>query len=481
MSTATKKSVFQHQLPDHKVWVLLGHLLFLSLLVLSIVYYRERMLAMDTAYYSFRMIIEDGFYTGHERYISYFPQLLPLAVLKLGGSLQLFLLSYSMSFILFYYVVYNIVVYLFRNVSVGLFFALAMCLTIRYKFYAPVGESVMSIAYLALLLGWLSRPDNVFNHLPTWLDIAIGCCISALMYTAHPMIAIATFFSLGFHLFYQQDWKNARFWGISIFTGALLYYRFVFRDRGSYEQARADRLNDALAVLTNYQDYYVYEMVAHYFQTHYFLGVLLFLLSLIGLARAKHFLLSIYILLSSLLVLAVVIIAHAYLSADIYNMIDGYMTYVGAMWALAIAFVFVQKNRWWMAFATAIVLVFSVYKIKTCSTFFADRLAYLQTAIEQHTSAEYPKSVAYMTDMNYEKLWIGWAMSCETLLLSTLNNPEDCRTIYLANQPGELAERIGEVGTYWNVNFGLDYVKLNHLNKRFFKLPDTAYREVKLE
>ena len=472
---------FQQRNSTDWPWHLMGHLFFGIMFIMSLVLYQERMLAMDSAYYAYKVIVNEGFYTGHHRSISYLPQLLPLLGIKLGWSLKAVLMAYSAGFILFYYAAYNVIVYLFKNPLAGLFLALSLGLTMRYKFYGPVGEVVLSIVYLALLIGWITKPKDKFTGLHPWLDILIGIGIASLLATAHPFITITTTICLGFVLIFQKEWKNPRFWIISIYTVALLLFSFVFVERNAYEADRADRLNEIWKVLENYNDYYISEIIYSYFDTQYALPFIVFLVSLVLLAFSKRFFSALYLSLSFLVLLGIIIVMHAYLSSKIFIMLDGYLVHLGVIWALPLAFHWGQKQQRCMVPTLAFLLIFSLARINDSKAFFQGRLAYLENALTQHTSQEHPKAVAYLDNFNYKKLWIGWAMSCETLLLSSLEGPDHSRSIYLADKRGDLEGRFDEPDLYLNVPFAPYLIKNKDLPSQYFQLPKVPYREVELD
>lgn len=462
-------------------WHLMGHLFFGTMLIMSLVLYKERMLAMDSAYYAFKVIVQEGFFTGHHRSISYLPQLLPLLGIKLGWSLKAVLMAYSAGFIIFYYAAYNILLYLFKNPQAGLFLALSLGLSMRYKFYGPVGEVVLSIVYLALLVGWLTKPKDKFKGLAAWLDVLVGIGIASLLYTSHPFIAVSTTICLGFVLLFQKEWKNLRFWIISIYTGLLLLFSFVLVERNAYEAERADRLGEVWKVLTHLNDYYITEVIYSYFDSQYAFPFIIFLMSLVLLMVSKRFFSALYLSISFLVLLGIIVVMHVYLSSKILIMLDGYMVHLGIIWALPLAFHWGKERQHWMIPTLALLLIFSLARINDSKAFFQERLAYLENALAQHTSPEHPKAVAYLDNFNYDKLWIGWAMSCETLLLSSLEGPEFSRSIYLADQRGDLEGRFDEPDLYLNVPFGPYSIKNQDLPSRYFQLPKIPYREVELD
>lgn len=470
----------QEPLSSPKAFIVLGHLYFLVMLILSLIYYQERMLAMDTAYYTFKVVVYGDFFTGHERTISYLPQILPILAIKMGCSLKTVLIAYSAGFIVFYYVAFLIVVHLLRNPQAGILLALALGLTLRYKFYAPVGEVVLSIVPIAILLAWLSKPNTVTKSWPAWADIGVGVFLGLLLLGAHPFAIVGTAIGLGFLMIWQKEWQNVRFWITGIVVGALLFWKFALGERNAYEAERANRLGEAWEVLSNLSDYYVSDVVMRYFDTQYAFPLIVLLICLISLIYLRRIGLVLYVLFSSLVALAVVIVMHAYMSSDIFIMIDGYLAYLGFVWALPIAYHWVSERRMWQFLLVGALLIFSLVRIENTKQFFQNRLAYVQQTIDEQTSAEYPKGVAYLTDLNYEKLWIGWALGVETLMLSSIEGPEHCRTIYLADRPEDLEGRFDESDLFLSIPFGPESVKREELPKQYFNVPAIPYREVQL-
>ncbi|MCP4021048.1 MAG: hypothetical protein GY729_04335 [Desulfobacteraceae bacterium] len=169
---------------------IIGHVFFLILLLMGAVFFRERLLNFDSAFYSFSMLYYDDFYIAHDRYISYATQWIPLLALKLGCSLKTFLVLYSISLILLHYVIYNILVYGFKNTAAGIFLALSLVLAMRYKFYAGIAEVTASIGLLALFIGWVTKEKDQFPSLKKWQDSLIALLLIGILTTGHPAIAM---------------------------------------------------------------------------------------------------------------------------------------------------------------------------------------------------------------------------------------------------------------------------------------------------
>src|SRR5689334_21683384 len=84
----------------------IGLLFFGTLFTLAFVFYKERMLSYDPAFFSFKIIFERDFDVELGRWGSVVSQVLPLWFLQLGCSLETFLRVYSVSFILIYYLIF---------------------------------------------------------------------------------------------------------------------------------------------------------------------------------------------------------------------------------------------------------------------------------------------------------------------------------------------------------------------------------------
>src|ERR1051325_2179860 len=132
-----------------------GHLFFLIFFIFAIVWRYERVLYMDTAYQLFKIINYSHFNIEASRYSTVITQLLPLAGVKLHWPLKWLFVSYSVSFVLVYYIVYLLCVYTFRNTAAGLAIVLVLCLCIRQSFFHIVTETHQALVYSCLFFAWL--------------------------------------------------------------------------------------------------------------------------------------------------------------------------------------------------------------------------------------------------------------------------------------------------------------------------------------
>ncbi len=260
-----------------------------------------------------------------------------------------------------------------------------------------------------------------------------------------------------------------------------MYYRFVFVTRNAYEAERINRMADTLSILTHAQDYYAYEVIMRFFDTQYHFAFLAFIGSIIFLVWIKRGIVALYLSISFIAVLAVIFVMHSYLSSNIFIMLDGYLAYLGLVWAIPLAFVIGKENRVWTVLLLSCLMLFSLDRIRQKHTFFSNRLDYMETLIADHTNEEHPKAIFEMENFDFDTLWLGWVMSLETLMISSLEDPDNSRTIFLSKNKGKWDDRLDEGSLFLSVSFGPEFIKHNELPLNFFHLSEVPYKKILLE
>jgi len=187
---------------------ILGHLFFLVLVVLSIVFYKERIIHVDNAFYICNIINKEWFSIEHHRYIAVFSQLLPLIAVKLDLALPYILILYSVSLILFYYVLFLVCTYLFKDELAGILLLLLLCVTVAHSFFWPVSELQQGIIFSAVFGSWLIKKDEMNST----TFVLVSLLMSGLLLFSHPMAMFIGIFLLGGVLIYKMFWRSFAYW-----------------------------------------------------------------------------------------------------------------------------------------------------------------------------------------------------------------------------------------------------------------------------
>lgn len=461
-----------------KILIVTGHLFFLIMALFSLLYYQERMLHFDTANYAFNLMYSGEFYYREGREVTILTQLLPLLALKAGASLKTILQVYSLSFVLFYYLIFNIIVYGFKNAVGGIFLILAMVLSLRYKFYAPVGEVVIGISTVGLLAGWITKEKEKFKSLPPWGDFLIGGVLIFFISMTHPFVYLSTFVLLGFVMIFFNRWKDISYWGIILFALAGMVIKYLQISKDGYESNRAAPLNDSAEILSGFSDLYVWEVITWYADTEYAFPLAVFAFVLLLMMWKKKWLSAIYLIITFSAMAAIVLVTYSYLDTRVYLMIDGYLAHIGLIWALPLSFYLLRSRRPVWIFLICLLMIFSLDRIRNKRKFFQQRQAYFVELLDKHVTEDKRKFLAHMRDFSWEKLWMPWPVALETLMMSSLEGPENAATIYI--QWWEKDYDLEDPELFLGTNYDPMYFKSDKLPKHLFELKEGTYQPIRL-
>ncbi|MBK8146418.1 MAG: hypothetical protein IPK62_16260 [Bacteroidetes bacterium] len=185
-------------------FVLLARVLTYSvLLIFATIFYKERVAMCDAAFQFFSILKEDSFAIQIGRYGVVGTQIFPLLASKLNLPLSVVSLSYSLSFIIFYFSVFLLVLVLFKNEKMALVILLFSTLMVRHSFYWVQCEfvqgAVFTLFYLALM-EWILQKEKV----PFWFFLVSPFFLITIVYFYPLLLFIMLFGILFMMLLYKQ-------------------------------------------------------------------------------------------------------------------------------------------------------------------------------------------------------------------------------------------------------------------------------------
>ncbi len=454
-----------------RIWEITGHLFFLGFLLYCALFYQERLLNCDAAYHTFHLLNHEEVFFKHDRWINYLTQGPAWLAIKQDVSLKTAMVIYSATFGLLYYLFYLFIVYGLKNLAGGLFLALALILTLRYKHYAGHAEITVAIAEAALFYA-LVTSDVVRKGIKGVLYWALVAGLLVLMAFSHPVIFVPLLMLLGFRMISGQQWKNGALW-VAIGMALLVFaVKFMGVQADEYESDKLSFLQNFIAVLGNPSGYYVYEIVFNYVWRDYLPVLGSFTFCLIWFTRQKADLTVCYLVFCSLLLLLLIIITYSYLTSDVYVLIDGYLGMLGLLWGVPLYYHLrhtqVLHRLWWLV--PALLLISGALMISKAS-FYQQRLDYYRQLIDQQEPQK--KLIVRMEDFDWNKIWYPYEVQVESLIISCLEG--DCATIYVnyLNRPvEELTQDPKSFHTF------ADSPPTTFLNGLFFEMPEERYEVV---
>lgn len=204
---------------------------FSILFALAAYFYLERSLTMDAAYFIYNMIQDGSYFHAHGRYLMVIHQALPLAVFKLGMSLQSILISFSLSYILVHIVIFLALWLVLRDRVLAVATALYFAVGVRQVFYYVVSQPLLGIS-LVLLVYAVFRNRERINFL-TCIGSAI--CFFVLIKYLHIILVVPIAFLLGFDFLSQNRWKDKYAYLMSLATLCLVAYSLFSIAPSSYQ------------------------------------------------------------------------------------------------------------------------------------------------------------------------------------------------------------------------------------------------------
>lgn len=148
----------------------LGYLVWLSLLILSLIFYKERAFFMDAGFQLFNLINQEAVQVYHYRFVTAIPQLIPYFLLKLGAPLWLLGMSFSAAYILFYLFVYHLLVRYLKNDLLGWVLIFLFTLIAFDAFYHIQSEFYLGLSLLLLAFGFVLNEPGL-RKAQTWFAI----------------------------------------------------------------------------------------------------------------------------------------------------------------------------------------------------------------------------------------------------------------------------------------------------------------------
>lgn len=187
-----------HATDPEKALSFISNLFFIFYLVLSIFFYRERLFG-DAAFYLVKIINNSDFNVEHGRYGALITQLPVLLAVKCDLSIVRISQIFSVSYVLFYYLIFAIVRYVYRNTTAAFLVVLLLTLGVGHTFFWVVDELSQALAFSILYYAGLSYHD-VQNRILSVANYAVLIGVFSLAIINHPLNVIVILYIVMFDM-----------------------------------------------------------------------------------------------------------------------------------------------------------------------------------------------------------------------------------------------------------------------------------------
>jgi hypothetical protein len=401
----------------------------LALLLLSLLYYRERMLFIDAPHILFRIINDGKLQITEHRYGSFITQLFPLLSVKAGLSLRATMMLYSASFYLFFLGTGLAMLMGFRQYGMAILLCLYLTLFTSDTFFWPNNEVHQGIAWLFIAMA------SVFCLATKKKTILTAAAFTGLFFLAlwtHPLVMFPALYLWLF--FWSSDirWPFTRVQSImySIILLALSFVKLNYGMHHGYDSGKIEMVTQfsprkIIGVFSSPQFRFLVKSCI----TNYWLLVVISVAGLITLIRERKFLLlGLTISFASGYLILICITYWDATQARFYIESE----YMPLSVICAAPFVYFTLPRMPIKIVTiTLILIFSVrlgYIINS-APLFTKRIALVEGVLDKMKTKGLDKIIIRDDNKGVdEALLMNWGAPVESVILSQLRNEVPQRT-----------------------------------------------------
>lgn len=458
---------------NHKYCTYLGLGIFLMLGALAVLFYVERVAFMDASYQLFMVLYQGDFAIQSGRFGAVSTQVFPLLASKLGASLKMVMLSYSLSFIAFPLVLYLWLSRWFRIQIMPLCLALFYLLMVSHTFYWIQSELIQACALNLFFWGIVLERKVISKG----IYILLILVLSAIVFT-HPLAFIPFLFCLSFSFFSGVN-KKVLFLSLCSVV-LLLIVKYGFLPIQSYDAASLTNSKN----LIHFYKFFSFISTRRFFKycltDYYLFPIILTCISWFYYEKRNWSKLS----LVWLFVLGYLVLVHSsYPWGPPQFHMESFYQILSIFVLLPFCYDFMpnlspRHNRAFLLLVT-LLLSIRIVHIGLQHQPYTKRLHWMQALLDQTEQIPGTKFAIAEADVPIELVKNGWASPFETLLLSTLENPDSSRSVFIYNKDIDITSKLSKKRHLLTPFSDLPY---ESLPSAYFNLQDTgAYQILDLQ
>lgn len=424
---------------------------------------------MDASYILFQ-IMNDGHHAIQEnRYGSFITHIVPMLLAKFNFSAKAIIISYTLSFNLFYLCIITWLVVRLKQYGLAILMSLYYVLFVSETFYWSNNEVHQGIAWMFLTLGLLQYAATKQKN--TILLLCILLVGGFLAISSH-MLVTMPFTFLFFYLFFERKENNYNAKQKILVPLFLLFMIFIKYQISLHQNYDGEKLKLIDKLSFNDLAFYINQNFGIAFLKsclqEYWLVVPILLLGMYSLIKQKKYFLSLCTFMACLCYYTFMCITFS--NTGQYEKFHIESEWMGLGLILATPFVFdflPSLKPKWGPYIVCIIAIIRFSFIISASGKFETRL---QTS-EKILAAMQKKGINKLALMDskalHEKYLLDWSLAEESLLLSCLNKDTTLRTFFLLKK-GSIPDSVLQSKTFFIGCFH-NYTP-SEINHKFFLL-----------
>lgn len=445
-------------------FALIGHGFSWLLILLAALLYQER-LNIDAAHYVYKVINDEWFRVEIGRLVLALSQILPLFAVKLGLSLKYVLVAYSLNSAIYFYLFFNVFLYGYRHAGAAMSMVLIQLLGLTYGYFTPMYEFYYAIPWVVLCYVLLKENSNRKRYLLMLVSaaLAISAHLNGLILLLFVMVVD----------YLQHKQLRMTYWCIAL-SALIMVSVFKMLYPSDYE-SEIMAFNLDFSKNQRYKNLFspnYLQQLAVYLVRYYWEVMLLLVLSLWALARAKRWWLMGFIALA--FAGDVVLIQTMYYGLHVsryYNQVYFPLVAVASI-GFACSLGYMGKLRQQlMAVLIVVLLVFRLGALNNTADYYLDDVAQIKAMNQKCRETGSSKCQTRYANLVHDEIVAGhWSFPIQSLLLSAIDGPDEAVTVNIEKyKPARL---IGPNEHIFRFN---EIVADTSLNPRYFRLKPGAY------
>ena len=460
-----------------KSWI--GHAFFAVLLVFAVIYAKERVLLIDSSSQLFEIINGGGFVIYDHRFSMCLSQLLPLLMVKINAPLWVIMYSYSISFVLLYYLAYLFVQYVVKDNN-GIVLMMFGFLCVTHTFFHTISET-MQLMFMAAALYSLLCHSFDGSGLKQILCYLAYVALIAFCVFIHPISLFILTFIFLFRIIDSKKIDVKTIIGIVAFV-ILYQINYKMMKSNTRESSIVLTYDMMMDMLPHIFESSFYEAFWLYFWDYCYIPTILAIVVTLFYIFKKNYIKALFMIAYLGGFLAITLIT--YFRPD-YN-IGVERAFMPLMFFVGVPLIYDvipragdRYNVSLIAFI-AILAISRYYGIEKAGVFYSQRLNSLEKITDFADDVDCQKLIIRRATAN-ALFFPLWGESIGTMMMSSMKNgPEHTVSLYVADDDFEK-----DLDLITDNNFlYVDWSKIlwyDRLNTRYFKLKRQPYMEVVVE
>jgi len=444
--------------------------------VLAWTYYLERTACFDSAFFSWQMIDDEGPVSVLGRYGSWLPQLVPVAMVRIGASLESVLRVYSVSFIVFHAAVFALLAFGMKDRRAAIALPIALTACFHYMFYYGISELYQGLSLTLLLWAMIRRmrcaaEGRAFRK---WCVMIV--VLNAWISFYHQLLVFPMVFILVFEAIPNGSQRRKRLFFVGLVLIAWYIVRIKAFPTSTYEAQRMLTTDDLLTSIRR---------LGQLNSTVYFLSIwtkfkafsLLMVLAIALAMRQRAWMALLWTFLFSCGFMVLILIVDRDSGSPI--ICENYYPVVGFFWAVLFVTVLPEGGRTWAMFRPAAVGVLcslGLLQIHRAHYRISEEVAYVQRLTSFRTAFGLRKSIVHFNNYPWGYALGHWPLGMESALVSAVKGPQYAAALFVSDDvviiDTDTVRREQFLGPSWNPL----WFTIPALDLRYFDLPvDTGY------